>query len=81
MKEKYMLFRDVPEAQWENGQEKVVELDLSRYKKNSVARYDAKEIQEKIGQLMLDNAGNAIGEAGDTVGNIVDDAANGVSWK
>ncbi len=28
---------------------------------------------------MLDNAGNAIGEAGDTVGNIVDDAANGVS--
>ena len=28
---------------------------------------------------MLDNAGNAVGEAGDTVGNIVDDAANGVS--
>ena len=52
MKEKYMLFRDdVPEAQWESGQEKVVELDLSRYKENSVARYDAKEIQEKIRQL------------------------------
>lgn len=28
---------------------------------------------------MLDNAGNAVGEAGDTVGDIVDDAANGVS--
>ena len=28
---------------------------------------------------MLDNAGNAVDEAGDTVGNIVDDAANGIS--
>ena len=28
---------------------------------------------------LLDNAGNAVDEAGDTVGNIVDDAANGIS--
>ena len=32
MIEKYMLFRDVPEIQWANGQEKVVELDLSKYR-------------------------------------------------
>lgn len=49
--EKYMLFRDVPENQWANGEEKVVELDLSRYKNGSVSQFDAKEIQDKISLL------------------------------
>ena len=49
--EKYMLFRDVPENQWATGTEKVVEVDLSRYKNGSVSQYNAQEIQEKIRKL------------------------------
>ena len=51
MIEKYMLFRNVPENQWANGEEKVVELDLSKFKKGSVAQFDANEIQKKIEEL------------------------------
>ena len=62
MIEKYMLFRDVPENQWANGQEKVVELDLSKYKNGSVSQFDVNEIQQKISQLRRRPA--PIGNAG-----------------
>lgn len=62
MIEKYMLFRDVPECQWANGQEKVVELDLSNYGNGSVSQFDANEIQQKIRQLRRRPA--PIGSAG-----------------
>ncbi len=53
MSEKYMLFRDVPEKLWDNGQEKVVELDMSKCytEQNLVSQLDAEEIQERISQL------------------------------
>jgi hypothetical protein len=62
MIEKYMLFRDVAESQWENGQEKVVELDLSRCRNGSVSQFDVNEIQQKISQLRRRPA--PIGNAG-----------------
>lgn len=62
MIEKYMIFRDVPEREWESGEEKIVELDLSKYKRNSVAHYNAEEIQEKIKSLRRVQA--SIGSAG-----------------
>lgn len=64
MIEKYMLFRDVPESLWDSGEEKVVELDMSRYKKeqNLVSQLNANEIQEKISQLRRQPA--KIGQAG-----------------
>ncbi len=49
--EKYMLFRDVPQERWESGEEKVVELDLSRYRRGSVSYYTAREIEDKIKAL------------------------------
>lgn len=51
MREKYMLFRDVPEIQWKNRQEKVVELDMSKFRNGSVSQFDVYEIQKKISQL------------------------------
>ena len=62
MTEKYFLFRDVPEKAWENGQEKVVELDMSRLRNGSVSQFDASEIQEKIRRLRRRPA--PIGRAG-----------------
>lgn len=64
MIEKYMLFRDVPEEYWENGDEKVVELDLSRYtsSRSLISHFNAEEIQEKIRELRKRPA--SIGEAG-----------------
>lgn len=59
---KYMLFRDVPEREWENGEEKVIELDISRYRQEVVSRYDASEIQDKIRNLRRSPA--PIGNAG-----------------
>ena len=62
MIEKYMLFRDVPEREWENGEEKIVELDISRYRQGVVSSYDVYEIQEKIMNLRRRPA--PIGNAG-----------------
>lgn len=62
IKEKYMLFRNVPEKEWENGEEQVVELDMSECKNISIEYYNAKEIQEKIGKLRKRPA--SIGRAG-----------------
>lgn len=60
--EKYMLFREVTENQWSTGQERVVELDLSRYRNGSVSQYTVDEIQEKIRLLRRQAA--PIGNAG-----------------
>lgn len=62
MIEKYMLFRDVPEKQWANGQERVVELDMSHYRRNPISYFDAGEIQDKIRDLRRTAA--PIGQAG-----------------
>ena len=62
MIEKYMLFRDVPEREWENGEEKIVELDISRYRQGVVSSYDVYEIQDKIMNLRRRPA--PIGNAG-----------------
>lgn len=62
MAEKYMLFRDVPEREWESGEERVVELDMSRFRQAPVSSYDADEIQEKIRELRKRPA--PIGRAG-----------------
>lgn len=62
MIEKYMLFRDVPEERWENGEEKVVELNMSRYRNGSVTQLDVNEIQQMICQLRKRPA--PIGNAG-----------------
>lgn len=62
MLEKYMLFRDVEEDRWADGTEKVVELDLSRFGKDSVSYLDAAQIQERIRQLRKQPA--SIGSAG-----------------
>ncbi len=62
MIEKYMLFRDVPERAWENGEERVVELDMSRYRNGAVSTYDVGEIQDKIRELRRRPA--SIGNAG-----------------
>lgn len=62
MIEKYMIFRDVPEREWESGEEKVVELDLSKHRNVSVSHYNAAEIQEKIKKLRRKPA--SIGKAG-----------------
>lgn len=62
MIEKYMLFRDVPETDWENGDERVVELDLSKYRQAAVSSYDVNEIQNKIRDLRKRPA--PIGSAG-----------------
>lgn len=51
IKEKYMLFRDVAEDDWKDGTEKVVEVDISSYKKDSISYYNASQIQEKIKAL------------------------------
>lgn len=51
IKEKYMLFKDVPEESWKNGTGIVVELDLSKYKKGSISRFNINEIQDKIKKL------------------------------
>ena len=60
--EKYMLFRDVPEERWEAGEEKVVELDMSRFRNGSVSQLDINEIQQRISQLRRRPA--PIGNAG-----------------
>lgn len=62
MIEKYMIFRDVPEREWESGGERVVELDLSKYRHNSISYNNAEEIQEKIRTLRKVPA--SIGSAG-----------------
>lgn len=62
MIQKYMLFRDVPEERWESGEEEIVELDLSRYRGDSVSHFDVEEIQEKIRELRRRPA--SIGNAG-----------------
>ena len=62
MIQKYMLFRDVPEEKWESGEEKILELDMSRLGRDSIARFTAEEIQEKIGKLRRRPA--SIGNAG-----------------
>lgn len=62
MIEKYMIFRDVSEKEWASGEEKVVELDLSKYKQDSVSYYNAEEIQGKIRTLRRVPA--SIGSAG-----------------
>ena len=48
MIEKYMLFRNVSEERWANGDEKVVEIDMSKYQHDSISKYDSSQIQEKI---------------------------------
>ncbi|MCM1176105.1 MAG: hypothetical protein NC341_13830 [Blautia sp.] len=53
MREKYMLFRDVPESLWSSGQEKVVELDLTKYRKGSISYLNAEEIQDRIEKLRI----------------------------
>ena len=60
--EKYMLFRDVPEEKWSSGQERVVELNLSRCRNSAVSQYTVDEIQEKIKGLRRQAA--PIGNAG-----------------
>ena len=62
MIEKYMLFRDVPEKEWENREEKIVELDISKYRQGVVSYYDVYEIQDKIMNLRRRPA--PIGNAG-----------------
>lgn len=62
MVEKYMIFRDVPERKWESGEEKIVELDLSKYRQGSVSYCNAEEIQEKIRALRRTSV--SIGNAG-----------------
>lgn len=62
MIQKYMLFRDVPEERWESGEERIVELDLSKFRGDSVSYYDAEEIQGKIRELRRRPA--SIGNAG-----------------
>ena len=62
LREKYMLFRDVAEARWADGTEKVVELDLSRYGKGAVSYLNADEIQDRIRYLRKWPA--SIGSAG-----------------
>lgn len=51
MKQKYMLFRDVPEAKWKDGTEKVVEVDMTKYQKGAVSYLDVNEIQMRIQKL------------------------------
>lgn len=62
MHEKYMLFRDVPEKEWETRNEKVVELDLSKYKKGSVSYADVVQLEEEIRNFRKIPA--SIGKAG-----------------
>ena len=62
MIEKYMLFRDVPEQDWADGKEKVVELDYSHFGRGAVSYFNAQEIQNKIKALRILPA--AIGSAG-----------------
>ncbi len=62
MIQKYMLFRDVPEERWESGGEKILELDMSRLGRDSIAHFTAEEIQEKIRKLRRKPA--SIGNAG-----------------
>lgn len=47
-----MLFRDVPEEDWQKGREKIVEFNLSAYDDRSVKLLSVEEIQEKIKQFM-----------------------------
>ena len=61
IREKYMLFRDVPEAAWADGSERVVELNLSACE-GGVSHFTAAEIQEKIAALRMRAA--HIGQAG-----------------
>lgn len=51
IKEKYMLFRDVTEERWKNGEEYLVEVDLSMYRHNPISYWDADGIQKKIENL------------------------------
>lgn len=62
MKEKYMLFRDAPEEEWESGREQVVELDLSEYPREAVSHHNAQDIQRRIQELRRKPA--SIGSAG-----------------
>lgn len=62
MIQKYMLFRDVPEERWESGKEKILELDMSRLGRDSIALFNAEEIQEKIRKLRRKSV--SIGSAG-----------------
>lgn len=62
MREKYMLFRDVPEERWGTGEERVVEFDLTRYKRGSINYLNAGEIQSRIRELRRTPA--PIGNAG-----------------
>lgn len=58
--EKYMIFRDVDENEWENGHEHIIEVNLSN--NNKISYYNIKEIQNKIKSLRKKSA--SIGNAG-----------------
>lgn len=60
--EKYMLFRDVSENVWEQGNEKVVELNLTDFSRNAISYLSVDEIQNKIRELRKRPA--PIGRAG-----------------
>lgn len=62
LKEKYMLFRDVPENVWEQGNEKIVELNLTDFSRNAVSYLSIDELQNKIRELRKRPA--PIGNAG-----------------
>lgn len=60
--EKYMLYRDIPEREWEIGEEKIVELELSRNGNCAISQFNVDEIQTKISELRKRPA--PIGNAG-----------------
>ena len=62
MREKYMLFRDVPEIRWSRGEEWVVEFDLTRFRNGAISYLNANEIQDRIRQLRRTSV--PIGNAG-----------------
>lgn len=49
--QKYMLFRDVPLTQWENGGERIVQLDLSQLTDDSISYLSVDDVQDQIKQL------------------------------
>lgn len=60
--EKYMLFVDINENEWENEGGYIVELDLSNKDTNKITYYNVEEIQDKIKNLRKKPA--SIGKAG-----------------